>query len=230
MDARILVSGEADVAELARLARLDERSIRTLGVEDPVRILETDHLVVLDQIDAVGLQSAERVVELSRRLLLRSAIDLRHQKDLVAVSVAKCLPHSDLAGALVVVPRVVHEVDAAIDGAVHDAKSELLAYGRQAKVPAAEADRGYPFFGFAKNAVLRGWDHGALRHGPRLLVIAVRSADVMPGSSPGLVAHPPARRVASTLSPMQQDRAHRRRERQPRGDFRTRRRREAWER
>ena len=64
MDARVLVAGEADVAELARLPRLEERRVGAVVVEDAVRILVADDLVVLDQVDAVGLQAAQGLVEL----------------------------------------------------------------------------------------------------------------------------------------------------------------------
>ena len=70
MDVRVLVPGEADVAELARLPGLDQRRVGAVLVEDAVRILVADDLVVLDQVDAVGLQAAERLVELPRRFLL----------------------------------------------------------------------------------------------------------------------------------------------------------------
>ena len=56
MDVRILVPGEADVAELARLPRLEQRSVGALLVEDPVGILEADDLVMLHEIDAIGLE------------------------------------------------------------------------------------------------------------------------------------------------------------------------------
>src|SRR5882672_11867767 len=88
VDARILMSSEACVAELAGGARFYERRVRAIVIEDPVRILEADHLVVLDQVDAVGLKSAERLIQLSRRLFFRPAVDLGHEEDLLPVSVA----------------------------------------------------------------------------------------------------------------------------------------------
>src|SRR5437867_8496910 len=153
MDARILVPGESDVANLACGARLDQRCIRTFGIEDPVRILEANHFVVLNEIDPIGLQSPQRFVELPRRLSLRAPVDLRHQEHLVTVSVAQRLPRADLALPLVVVPRVVHEVDAAIDGGAHDAKRELLVYGRQSEMPAADADWRYSFSRLSEKAI-----------------------------------------------------------------------------
>ena len=86
------------------MSRLDQRGVGALVVEDPVRILEANDLVMLHQIDAIGLQTAQRLVELPRRLAFRAAVDLGHQEDLVAIAVAERLAHADLAGAVVVVP------------------------------------------------------------------------------------------------------------------------------
>ena len=48
--------------------------------------------------------------------LLGAAVDLGHQKDLVAVVVLRqCPAHQFFAAAVVVVPTVVHEIDAAVD-------------------------------------------------------------------------------------------------------------------
>ena len=55
VDPWILVSCEADEPQLPRLLRLEQRSLCALVVEDPVRILEPQHFVVLNEIDAVGL-------------------------------------------------------------------------------------------------------------------------------------------------------------------------------
>jgi hypothetical protein len=67
---RVFVPGEANVSQLAGLTRLDERRVGTFRVEDPVRIVEPDHLVMLDEIDVICLKAAERFVELSRSLTL----------------------------------------------------------------------------------------------------------------------------------------------------------------
>jgi hypothetical protein len=56
VDPRVLVTGEADIAQLAGLTRLDERGVGAFVVEDPVGILVAEDLMVLDQVDPVGLQ------------------------------------------------------------------------------------------------------------------------------------------------------------------------------
>src|SRR4029453_12656700 len=66
-------------------------------------------------------------------------VELRHQKHSLAVPVAQRVPHASLALAVVIIPAVVHEVDAAVDGASNDAD----AFGRvlgPADVVSAEAD------------------------------------------------------------------------------------------
>ena len=53
MYARIFVAGESDVANFAGGARLNQRGVGSFRVKDPVRIVEPDDLMVLDQIDVV---------------------------------------------------------------------------------------------------------------------------------------------------------------------------------
>jgi hypothetical protein len=82
--------------------------------------------VELHQVDAIGLQPAQRLVDLARRALLAAAVDLGHEKRFVAIAVAQRLSHADLARPAVVVPTVVEEVDAVVDGRAHDADGLLL--------------------------------------------------------------------------------------------------------
>jgi len=55
------------VPQLTCLARFGERCLCALFVENPMRILEAQDFVMLNEIDAIGLQPPERFVELSRR-------------------------------------------------------------------------------------------------------------------------------------------------------------------
>ena len=66
--------------------------MRAVLVEDAVRILVAQDLVMLHEIDAVGLQPPQRLVELPRGFLPRAAVDLRHQEDAIAIAVAQRLP------------------------------------------------------------------------------------------------------------------------------------------
>ena len=169
MNARVLVAGEADVAELSRLSRLDERSVGAVVVEDAVRILVAQDLVVLDQVDAVGLQATQRLVDLPRGLFFRAAVDLGHQEDFAPVAVAECFAHADLAGAVVVVPAVVHEVDAAINRIANDTDTQRFIHLFEAEVPASKTDGGYPFFGAAEDSVRHFSVPCVCRHGLLLL-------------------------------------------------------------
>src|SRR5207253_8354339 len=125
-DPRILVTGEPDVADLAGLARVEERAVRAFLVENAVRILVAQNLVMLNEIDMVGLQALQRFVELLGGGRLRSTVDLGHEKRLLPVSVAERLAHARLARALVVVPAVVEKIDPAIDRLPNDLDRELL--------------------------------------------------------------------------------------------------------
>src|SRR5580704_6690928 len=125
-----------------------------------MRIVIPQDLVMLHEIDAIGLQPLERLVELPHRFRVRPPVDLRHQEDLVAVAIPERLSHAGLARAAVVVPAVVQEVDATVDCRSYDSHAELLVDACQSEVPAAKADRGDSFPCAAQRAV---WD-GELHH------------------------------------------------------------------
>jgi len=132
---------------------VDERTIGAFLVEDSMWIVIPQDLVMLHEIDAIGLQSFERLVELPRRFRVRSPVDLRHQKDLPPVAVLERLPHADLARPVVVVPAVVQEVDATVDGRSNDPEAEMLVDPFQSEMPASKADRGDSFSCPAQRAV-----------------------------------------------------------------------------
>jgi hypothetical protein len=80
------------------------------------------------------------------------AVELGHQEDALAVSVAQRVAHAPLALAVVIVPAVVEERDAPVNGASDDAN----AFGRipwPADVMAAEADGGYFLAGAAQHPI-----------------------------------------------------------------------------
>lgn len=62
VDGGVFVPGEADVADLSRLAGLDCGLDRTTGSEDAVRIFHANDFVELHQVDHVGLQAAKRLL------------------------------------------------------------------------------------------------------------------------------------------------------------------------
>ena len=100
---------------------------------------------MLHEVDAVGLQPLQRLIELPRRFLVRSPVDLRHQEDLLPVAVAERLAHARLARAVVVVPAVVEEVDAAVHGRADDPDGQLRVDVFESEMPASDADCGDSF-------------------------------------------------------------------------------------
>src|ERR1700752_1124986 len=96
----VFMTCEPDVADLPGSARLEQRRVRSLGIEDAMGILEPKHLVVLHEVDAVRLEPAQRFVELALRLGSRTAVDLGHQEHSFAITIAKRLAHPHLARAV----------------------------------------------------------------------------------------------------------------------------------
>jgi hypothetical protein len=96
--------------------------------------------VDLPEVEVVGLQAPERLLELADRGLAIAAVraDLGHQEDLVAAA-AERFAHEGLAASLVVLPRVVHERDAGVHGLLHEADG-LLPAPERAEVEAAETE------------------------------------------------------------------------------------------
>jgi len=95
--------------------------------------------VELPEVDDVGLQAFEAVFEMLPGPLGVAGAVLGHEEDLLAFAVGlEGLAHDGLAAAVVVVPGVVEEVDAVVDGGVHDLDGFLLVLDG-ADVPAAQA-------------------------------------------------------------------------------------------
>jgi hypothetical protein len=153
VDVRILVSSEADVAHLARFFGFEHGFHGAALGEDAVRVFEADDLVELHHINVIGLQALQRLVNLLRCGLLGAAVDFGHEKNLVAVAALERLPHADFADAVVIVPAVVHEGDAAVDGLADELDGIVLGDGGFADVIAAEADGGDALAGAAQRAI-----------------------------------------------------------------------------
>ncbi len=126
MDSRILVAGESDVAGLSRFLRSEKGLGRAARGEETVNIVESDDLMALDEIHVIDLQPAQRFIHLARCRFLGASIYLGHQKRPLPVAVPQRFPHADLALPLVVIPRIVHEREAAVDRCPHDANALVL--------------------------------------------------------------------------------------------------------
>ena len=153
MDVRILVAGKSDVADFAGLARFEHGGVRAFLIEDAVRILKAEDLVMLHEIDVVERRRGARLLDLRRCLLFRPPVDLGHDEGLGAVAVTESLAHAEFGESVEVVPRVVEEVDSAIESAADDADGKFLADRGQAEMPAADADGGDFFTSAAELAV-----------------------------------------------------------------------------
>src|SRR6185312_12846944 len=68
------------------------------------------------------------------------AVDLRHQEDALAITIFQRLSHALLARAVVVVPAVVHEVDAVVHSRANDACAQFLINKLETEVPSTKTD------------------------------------------------------------------------------------------
>ena len=106
----------------------------------------------LHQIDMVGLQTVQGFVDLLGGDGTLASIDLAHQEDAFAVTVHQRFAHPHLARAVLVIPTVVHECNAAVDGAPNDADAFLLIALLTDVIP-PETDDGDVLAGAAEGAV-----------------------------------------------------------------------------
>src|SRR6266404_3848625 len=93
----------------------------------------------LQQVDPVGLEPAQGLLELCGRSLSVAAVDLGHQQHSLPVAVPQRFAHADFARAVVIVPAVVQEINAVVDGGANNAKT-LLLVSLLTNVIAAQAD------------------------------------------------------------------------------------------
>ncbi len=112
-----------------------------------------DDLVMLHEIDAVGLEASKRLIQLSRRLDFRPSVDLCHQEDVLPVAIAQRIAHPYFARAVVVIPAVVEEVDAAIDRVANNPDAESFVELFEPEMPSAQAYGGYALSCMAEDSV-----------------------------------------------------------------------------
>ena len=123
-------------------------------VEDPVRIAVVDHLMKLPEVEVIGTQAAEAVVEAPLRALVVPLAVLRHEERLRAAAVGQRAPHHLFRPAVVVVPAVVEEGQAFVDRGVHDANGLGRVFDRP-DVPAAQAENRHSL---SRTAERSGWE------------------------------------------------------------------------
>ena len=79
------VAGDADEARQALRARLDGVLERAAGAERRLPLGFVDEVVELEQVDVIGLQPLERVLEAGLRLLVRALAGLGGEEEALAV-------------------------------------------------------------------------------------------------------------------------------------------------
>ena len=159
------MSGEADVAGLALLLRLEHRFGAAAGRENPLGIVLPDNLMDLPEIEVVGLQALQAVLEFEHRVRgypIVGAI-LGHQERLLSVAVLReGLAHPHFTGARVVFPRVIEEIGAGIDRLLNDL--DALGLIAQADVRSANSENADVLARFTKWSSGNSSGHRCLLH------------------------------------------------------------------
>src|SRR5580765_437121 len=151
MDVGALVAGESNVAQLALFLRFDNGFHTTAFRENAGRIRIADDLVKLQKVHVIGLQPAKRLFDLISGSLLGAAVNLRHEKGFLPVTIAHGLAHADFALPVVVVPGVVEEINSAVERGANDADALLLVL-LHAEVVAAKTDHRHLLASASKRA------------------------------------------------------------------------------
>src|SRR5580704_8173421 len=149
----ILVSGKTDVADFPCFSGLQHRFLSSAFAKDAVGVLGTNHFVMLEEINVVGLQSLQRIVQLTCRFFFGPTIDFCHQKDFLTVDLPKSLTHPNFALAVVVVPAIVQKGDSAINRTADDFDAVRFGQLRFADMVSAQTDDGYFFSGASEGAI-----------------------------------------------------------------------------
>ena len=169
MQRRILVAGEADEADHSLLLRAIERLDHAALREMALRVTPVCDLVYLPEVEVVRPEPTQRLLEHAHRRLRVAPVraDLGHEEDLLPPAVGERFPHARLAQAVVVLPRVVHERDARVHGAMQQ-RGRLALGADPAEMVSAESERGHGLAGATKGStgnlggVGAGWgSHGA---------------------------------------------------------------------
>ena len=160
---RTLVSGKTDVADLAGLLRLEERLGVTAFSEMLLRLAVESNAVDLPEVEMIGLEPLQRFVEHLQREFLVAPVrtDLGHQEHFVAASLERA-SEPVLAPAFPVLPAVVEEGDAAIDGSMREPVRLGVAL-RVAEMVPAHAECADLFVAAAQLSLWDGAGHRAQR-------------------------------------------------------------------
>ena len=151
VDVRALMAGETDIADFPGFFCGQYRFQRAAGTEYLFRVGHADDFMELQQVDGLGLQPSHRFFKLLICSFGGMGVDFGHQEDFIAVAVLQRFPHSDFTGAFVVIPAIVHESNAVINGIAHYPDTFIFAYPG-ADVKSAQTDSGHFLTGAAQDA------------------------------------------------------------------------------
>ena len=150
MNARVFVARKTDVADLPRLLRL-KRGLEAAFLDHPIRVAVIHHFVKLPQVEVVGFQTPQAVLEALHGTGVIALAVLGHQENLLALALhGQRIAHPLLRAPVVVIPGVVKEGDPFFDRRMHDPDSfALLLDG--SNVPASQAEDGDALLGPAQD-------------------------------------------------------------------------------
>src|SRR5215472_9004279 len=140
MNVGAFVAGETDEPEFPGLLRFQDSFQRATRGKDAVRIGAANHFVKLKEVEVVGLEATEGLVNLARRGRLSAPVDFGHEEHPLAIAVAESFAHPDFAFTAVVVPTVVQKIDSIVDASPNDAYGFRLREFRLTQVKSAEAN------------------------------------------------------------------------------------------
>src|SRR5258707_15805908 len=140
MNVGTFVACEANVTNLAGLLCFEHGFPGSACGKNAVRIVVANYFVKLEEIDAIGLQAAQRLIYLVCCGGFRASIDLGHEKRFLPVAVAKRVAHAYFALAAIVVPAVVEKIDSFIQPCADNANT-FLGIRLLAKMIATEANK-----------------------------------------------------------------------------------------
>src|SRR5580698_9076811 len=148
----IFVPRESDEADLSRLLGFHQSFQWPIRRKETVRILQADIFVILDQVDVIGPQAPQGLIDLAGGRFLGAPVELGHQEHLVAITIPQSRAHPPLALAGVIIPTVVQEVYPPVHGAADDAHCFIHVPGK-AQVVSTQPDRGDSFARSAQLAI-----------------------------------------------------------------------------
>src|ERR1044071_3833891 len=142
VNGRIFVTCETDEADLARFFCF-EHCLNAAFRKNAVGIFHAEDFVELHQIHMIGLQAAERFIDLFGNGIAGAAVDFSHQKDSLTITITQGPAHALFAAAIVVIPTIIEKVYSAIDGLANQANAFLVIAGNANMKTSQSDDRDF---------------------------------------------------------------------------------------